>query len=79
MVLSMIVIPRRFPARVNIPNRSFWFADERRQLIIESLLRYGLSIALIVQRFILAIHGLMIQANQAGPLTLDSIGFTIAL
>lgn len=79
MVLSLTLIPRKFPRLVNIPNQAYWFEAPRRDATISSLQRFCLGIALIVQALILGMHGLLIQANQLTPPRLDSIGFTVAI
>lgn len=67
------------PSIINIPNRDFWLAPERRAETNERLLTLSFWLASLVVIFFLAIHHLIIAANAISPPRLDTKTGTIAL
>lgn len=57
---------------INLPNRDYWLAPERRAETSRTLGRYGLVMAGLVSLFFLAIHLLVVSANKSQPVMLSS-------
>ncbi|WP_334159213.1 DUF1648 domain-containing protein [Oryzomicrobium sp.] len=74
MPLVTAVIPHwalRNPGiRINIPNRRYWLAPERRAATIDYLARQSVRFSILLLAFLCYVHWLVIQANQAVPLLL---------
>lgn len=73
------VISRWFPARINIPNRTYWLAPERRA---DTLLFLGWHLgwlATLMVLFVLAIHHLILMANASRPPVLPHAPFLFML
>lgn len=54
-------------ARINLPNRDFWLAPERRQETIDRLRRSMRGAASLTVAFLGFVHWLVIQANKLVP------------
>lgn len=54
-------------ALVNIPRRYYWLAPERREETARTLMRSGLLMVGLNSLFFLAIHLLVVAANQSQP------------
>jgi hypothetical protein len=81
MFVSLLpaLVGRRWPHALNIPNRDYWLAPERREdslATVESRTRW-LAGAMIV--FTCFIHWLVVQANAAMPQRLDEAQFMVGL
>ncbi|MBL9162829.1 MAG: DUF1648 domain-containing protein [Planctomycetaceae bacterium] len=57
---------------VNIPRRDYWLAPERRDETGRVLARFGLLMAGLESLFFLAIHLLVVVANESNPVRLSN-------
>ena len=80
------VMPRVLPSAINLPNKAYWLAPERRESTLIRLLYFALWLGCLVQVFLLGIWILIGRANPAGAvphLSADHAfvvaGFVIAL
>ncbi|HTY02715.1 MAG TPA: hypothetical protein VMC81_03190 [Rhodocyclaceae bacterium] len=69
LVISMIMrlaalLPVRF---INLPNRDYWLAAERREATLAYLRDHGTRLAEIATAFPCFVHWLVVQANAATP------------
>jgi len=77
--LLPVLVGRRWPNSLNIPNRDYWLGPERRPdtfATVEARTRL-LAGAMIV--FICYVHWLVVQANAAMPQRLDEEQFMVGL
>jgi hypothetical protein len=70
------VIPLRL---INLPNKQYWLAPERRVTTLESLSTLGVPLALPLVVFMSFVHWLVIQANAVQPATLPERSLLIGL
>lgn len=81
--LMLVVIPRaaftRPGARINLPNREYWLAPERRAATIRFLARQTSAFAWIVVLFLCYVQWLVVRANSLTPPALNSRALTSAL
>lgn len=82
--IGMIVLPpallalvigasvRHFPQLLNLPNRDYWLAPERRDETAEYLLAHAAWLAALLALLALGVHLLLIRANRAVPPRLDA-------
>jgi hypothetical protein len=61
------------PAIVNMPNRDYWLAPERRLATAQTMLTYGLWLASAESVFLTLIHLQVVQANLAQPVRLTNL------
>ena len=64
---------------LNIPNREFWLAPERRASTLASIRLHGLCFAAAVALFMAYVHWLVVQANALRPAHLSMAGITAGL
>jgi uncharacterized membrane protein len=57
---------------INLPNRAYWLAPERRETTTRFLRLYGLWFAMAVALFLAYVHWLVVQANRLQPPTLSN-------
>jgi uncharacterized membrane protein len=57
---------------INIPRRDYWLAPERRDETARSLMRFGLLMVGFESLFFLAIHLMVVAANEAQPVRLSN-------
>ena len=57
---------------INIPRRDYWLAPERRDETARTLLRYGLLMVGLISLFFLAIHLMIVAANESQPVRLSN-------
>lgn len=76
LILGLLpLFSRRYPKRVNIPNRSFWLAPERREETL-LFLRWHIGwLAALLVFFVLAVHHLVLMANASRPPALPHTPF----
>ena len=72
MVLVLVVLPHFTPTRLRIPSRDYWIAPRRRTATLRTIATSGLVIASIVTAFMIAMHLLVLQANNRAPPQLDN-------
>jgi hypothetical protein len=68
----LCVVLRRFPNRVNIPHRDYWFSPEQRQATLLFLDIHFCWLSCLVVGFITIVHWLIFQANLASPVRLET-------
>jgi hypothetical protein len=59
-------------AMINIPRRDYWLAPERRDETGRTLMRFGLLMVGFESLFFLAIHLLVVAANESQPARLSN-------
>lgn len=71
--------PRRWPHRVNVPNREHWLAPERRAATLDFLGAHACRLGGVMALFGAAIHWLILDANaRAAPaLAGDKLAWTL--
>ncbi|MBA4107643.1 MAG: hypothetical protein C0485_18065 [Pirellula sp.] len=57
---------------INIPRRDYWLAPERRDETARSLMRFGLLMVGFESLFFLAIHLMVVAANESQPVRLSN-------
>jgi uncharacterized membrane protein len=81
--LLVVVIPSRafsYPdARINLPNRDYWLAPERRAETVRFLARQTSLFAWLLVVFLCYAQWLVLRANTLTPPTLDSRAFLAGL
>lgn len=67
IVACVGVMPRVLPvSMLQLPNRAYWLAPERREVTLRHLLFVGLWLGCLVQAFLLAVWIMIARANPAG-------------
>lgn len=85
LVLPLLVvylpnaIMRRSVNRINLPNRQYWLAPERREQTIARLCRGSVGFGYLLIGFLAYAHHLVVIANQSEPPTLPSTWFVAGL
>lgn len=81
--LLMVVLPtlalRAADARINIPNRSYWLAPERRAETTRFLSRQMAAFAALVIVFLCYVQWLVVRANALTPAAMSSGAFAVGL
>jgi len=67
MVLTIGWLPRFMPRLVNLPNRDYWLSEERRDEALAYLLEHAYRMGSVTLLFMLGLHLLVLDANQAHP------------
>lgn len=62
-MVGMTSLHRVFPGGINLPNRDYWLAPERRSDTFDYIQRQGIWIACILQGWLTAVHFLVVRAN----------------
>jgi uncharacterized membrane protein len=79
VVLALVVLPNRIfrnpDARINLPNREYWLAAERRAETIEILSRQSVRFSAMLLVFLCYAHWLVVLANAVSPPRLSSPWF----
>lgn len=74
--LALAIIPQQMfrnpRVRINLPNRDYWLAPERRAETVEFLSRQAVRFSTILLAFLCYVHWLVIQANKSVPPKLSS-------
>src|SRR5262245_3767721 len=79
LVAAIGLLPRLLPQWVNIPNRAYWLAPERRDDSLAFLLAHACWFGVLMVLFLAAIHYLLLQANAASPPRLPTAPFVALL
>jgi uncharacterized membrane protein len=81
--LLVVIVPNRAfchsEVRINLPNRDYWLAPERREDTIRFLSRQTSVFASLVVIFLCYAQWLVVRANLLEPPTLDSRAFLTGL
>ena len=72
MVVSMAAIFRRAGNSMNIPNRDYWLASERRPGTVVFLINNATRLAIGMTVFLCFVHKLVVDANARTPPALDN-------
>jgi serine/threonine-protein kinase len=73
LVVGIMYAMRFFPRNtMNVPNRDYWFAPERRDESFAFLLRHGLWFGCLQVAFAAGLYWLIVQANLSTQPQLDS-------
>ncbi len=65
--------------RLNIPNREYWLAPERRAETLAFLRVHGLWFASFVALFLAYVHWLVVEANRLHPPRLSTVSIQVGL
>ncbi|MDH3287833.1 MAG: DUF1648 domain-containing protein [Betaproteobacteria bacterium] len=80
LILGLIpLISGWFPTRINIPNKQYWLAPERREETLLFLRWHLCWLATLMAFFALAIHHLILMANASRPPALPHTPFLFML
>ena len=66
-------------AVINVPNRDYWLAPQRRAATVAYIRRQMLIFGLALLAFICYVHWLVVKANGTSPPTLPPSSFMLAL
>jgi hypothetical protein len=79
-------LPRVFPHAVNLPNRAYWFADERRDATVATLSAFAWAFGALLVLLVAGVHWAVVEANARRPPVLADgtietllVGFGIAI
>ena len=72
MVVSMAAIFRRAGDSMNIPNRDYWLANERRSETVAFLINHATRLSIGLTVFLCFVHKLVAEANTRTPPALDN-------
>ena len=75
LVTSITWLPRVFPGAVNIPNRDYWLAPERRERSLSALADFGWAFGCLLTLFIVGVHWVVVAANTSVPTQLPDRPF----
>jgi len=74
--LLVRVLPTKL---INLPNRQYWLAPQRRATTLEALSSLSLPFAFVLAVFLCFVHWLVVQANAARPATLPETPLFVGL
>jgi uncharacterized membrane protein len=60
-------LPRAFPQALNVPNRDYWLASERRNAALAALAGFGWALACLVTLFVAGMHWTIVGAHASVP------------
>lgn len=75
LVALIAWLPRAFPGAVNIPNRDYWLAPERRERSLAALANFGWVFACLLTLFIVGVHWVIVAAHASVPTQLPDRPF----
>jgi hypothetical protein len=79
-IVAMVgVVPRLFPAAINVPNRAYWLAPERRAASAAYLLAHACLLGVLLEAMIAGVHALVLEANGVAPARLATAPFVALL
>lgn len=71
---------RVFPLQlINLPNKQYWLAPQRRAATLESLSSLSVPLALALVVFLCFVHWLVVQANAVQPARLSETSLFVGL
>jgi serine/threonine-protein kinase len=75
LVTLITRLPRVFPSAVNIPNRDYWLAPERRERSLATLADFGWAFGCLLTLFIVGVHWVVVSAHTSAPTQLPDRPF----
>ena len=73
LIVALVTwLPGRFPNLVNVPNRGYWFAPERRDASLAYLQSFALILGTLMAAFMAGTHWLLVRTNATGSPQLDT-------
>lgn len=66
----------KFPHLINIPNKAYWIASERKEATLRDLRRWMNLLAAVLAASIISMHQLLFEINIKGDPVLDERFFT---
>jgi hypothetical protein len=72
IALLVALAARHFPQFLNLPNRDYWLAPQRREETLAYLATHAAWFAALLSAFALGIHLLVVRANRAVPARLET-------
>lgn len=73
-------LPRLLPIRlINLPNRDYWLAPERRDQSLRFLTQHGLRFGCMLVAFLWGVSWLVVRANRFSPPRLENTSFFLLL
>jgi uncharacterized membrane protein len=67
LVALLAWLPRAFPRAVNLPNRAYWFGEERRDATLASLSAFAWTFGALLVLLIAGVHWAVVEANATRP------------
>ena len=86
LVGALAWLPRIGACALNIPNKDYWLAPERREGTFERLTRFASFLGIVIAVFLTAVHLVVVEANSSTRPTLPTapfvavmLGFAVAM
>ena len=79
VVAATGLLPRLVTSQIKIRHREFWLAPGRREETLAFITSHGCAMGVLIAVFLLAMHLLVIEANERTPPHLDGYAFTVVL
>ena len=80
LVAATTLLVRILPSKmINLPNRKYWLAPERREASLDALASLSVRFAIALAVFLCFIHWLVVQANAVQPPRLAEKWFFVGL
>jgi hypothetical protein len=73
------LVPRAAPRLINLPNRTYWLSEVRREQTLATLLSFGCAQGAVLTVFAAALHYVILQANTTSPPQLPGVLFVAVL
>lgn len=67
LVALLAWLPRAFPNAVNLPNRAYWFATERREATLASFSSFAWVFGSLLAALMAGVHWAILRANAGTP------------
>lgn len=67
LVALLAWLPLAFPRAVNLPNRVYWLAEERRDATLASLSAFAWTFGALLVLLIAGLHWAVVEANASRP------------
>jgi hypothetical protein len=67
LVALLAWLPHAFPRAVNLPNRAYWLAEERRDATLASLSAFAWTFGALLVLLIAGLHWAVVEANASRP------------
>lgn len=79
IVIAQQRIMRKWPQRVNLPNREYWLAPQRREATVQAITRHLMLFGFGLSVLMAFAHWEVVQANLREPPRLAAARFTVAI